>query len=602
MKLPFINTGRDDFMLTPQELRHRANKRRRFLLIAGSALLLLIIAALVARPVRNAVLSWQARRHAARAFVFIDQEKWREARDEASTAYHLRTSEPAAVRAVAKLLSRAGQVDALEFWKSLEAVTPLTADDLREKATVALKADDLSTAAEAVQRLLQNSKVKPAAADWLLAADIWSRKRESDKTAEFAQKVVADPKAKPREQLRAVLILENLIRTGSVALVQDPKQIDQRLAALASGNDDVALDALGALGQFALIPSADAPDARPMPIEEIVRRLDNHPLAGSGHKLLAADLEMAQQPDQRGQIEQREIDRWKNGNDDELTALGAWLYQHGEFQKTLDAIPLQRAVLNRELFLQHVNALGALGRWDEIRKLLESERYPLDPVIQNMYLARCYAQQGQQLGADNNWQRAIQNAAGDLNRLLLLADYAEKNSNLKIAGTAYDAAAAIAPKSRAAELGRLRVAQASGDTMRIHEVLQQLLVIWPNDTALQNDEAYTRLLLLPADTKPDAPELKAIETLARKLVDQEPSSLPHRTVLGLVLLKENQPYSALAVYSGLNVPQRELTPSAVVVHSAVLAATGRDADAHTEIAHLPQNKILPEERALINSL
>src|SRR5205807_1034475 len=119
-----------------------------------------------------------------------------------------------------------------------------------------------------------------------------------------------------------------------------------------------------------------------------------------------------------------------------------------------------------------------------------------------------------------------------------------------------------------------------------------LLQIWPNDSALQNDEAYTHLLLLPADTPPDAPELKSIEAIARKLVEQEPSSLPHRTVLGLVLLKENQPFAALAVYSGLNVPQKELTPSAVVVHSAVLAATGRDDDAHTEISHLPQNKIL----------
>ena len=73
-------------------------------------------------------------------------------------------------------------------------------------------------------------------------------------------------------------------------------------------------------------------------------------------------------------------------------------------------------------------------------------------------------------------------------------------------------------------------------------------------------------------------------------------------VLGLVLLKENQPYSALSLYAGLNVPQRELTPSAVVVHSAVLAATGRDHDAHTEVSHLPQNKILPEEKALIKSL
>src|SRR5262249_49067058 len=158
---------------------------------------------------------------------------------------------------------------------------------------------------------------------------------------------------------------------------------------------------------------------------------------------------------------------------------------------------------------------------------------------------------------------------GDLTHLLLVADYAEKNGSQNIAGIAYDAAATISPRSRSAQLGRLRVAQTTGDTKRIHALLEELLKIWPNDTSLQNDEAYTHLLPPPADTKPDATELKEIEARARKLVGQEPSSLPHRTVLGLVLLKENQPYSALGLYAGLNVPQKELTPSAVVVHSAV---------------------------------
>lgn len=592
--------GRSDFMLTPQELRHRQRKNRRRLIIGGSILLVLAIVILVARPVRNLVRGWQSRRHAAHALEYIDQEKWREARDEASAAYRLRTNEPSALRAVARLLSRAGQVDGLEFWRQLDAVAPLSPDDLREEANLALQTNDLAAAGEAVRRLFNHDKTKPTPADWLLAADIWGRKREYDKAADMAQKTVADSRATRREQLQAVLILQNVIRNGSTALIADPKAVDAKLGALANGNDDVALDALVVLAQSAVATPLDPNNPPPMPTDDLIHKLRGHPLAKVAHKLIAADLEMAQQPDQRAQIAQREIDQLKNGDDAELTALGAWLYQHGEYQRLLDAIPLTRAVLARELFLQHVNALGALGRWDEIRKLLESERYPLDPVIQSMYLARCYQQQGQDLGAENNWQRAIQNAAGDLTHLLLVADYAEKNGNQKIAGIAYDAAASVSPKSRAAQLGRLRVVQSTGDTRKIHETLEDLLKIWPNDTALQNDEAYTRLLLLPPDTKPDAPELKAVETLARKLVEQEPSSLPHRTVLGLVLLKENQPYSALSLYAGLNVPQRELTPSAVVVHSAVLAATGRDADAHTEVSHLPQNKILPEEKALIS--
>jgi tetratricopeptide (TPR) repeat protein len=588
-----------DITLTPEELADRQRKRRRLLIIALTVSLLLVVAFFAARPVRNAIRSWQARRHAQRAFVFIDQNKWREARDEATAAYRLRSNQPDALRAVARLLSRAGQADALEFWRNLDSVTPLTRTDLREEAGIALKVNDLPAAGEAVQRLLENRKERPTAADWLLAADVWGRKREYGKATRFAEKALAEPQPTRREQFQAILILETVMRTGGASLVPNPKPIDDRMTAFAMGNDDVALDALIALAQYALaLPSGPA-NSLPMAIHELIQRIDNHPLAKAGHKLLAAELEISQQPDQRPEIEQRTIDRWKNGSNEELAALGTWLYSHGEYQRELEVIPLERATQTRELFLQHIDALGALKRWDDIRKILENERFPLDPVIQNMYLARCYAQQGQQQGADNNWQRAIENAAGDVPRLLMLGDYAEKNGAEKVAGTAYEAAAAISPKSRSAQLGRLRVAEASRDTKRIHVVLEELLKIWPNDTAIQNDEAYIRLLLLPPDTKPDAKELKSIETIAQKLVQEEPSSLPHRTLLGLVYLKENQPFVALNLYNGLNVPQKELTPSAVVVHSAVLAANGRDADARTEISHLPQSKLLPEERALI---
>lgn len=96
--------------------------------------------------------------------------------------------------------------------------------------------------------------------------------------------------------------------------------------------------------------------------------------------------------------------------------------------------------------------------------------------------------------------------------------------------------------------------------------------------------------------------IQSIESLARKLLEAEPDSLPHRTLLALALLKQNRPQDALAVYNGVNASQKELTPSAVVVHAATLALNGREADARIEMSHLPKNKILPEEQALVSQL
>jgi len=54
----------------------------------------------------------------------------------------------------------------------------------------------------------------------------------------------------------------------------------------------------------------------------------------------------------------------------------------------------------RDLLMQHLDALGALGRWSEIKELLESDRYPLERVVQYMYLARCNAQLGEKTSAE----------------------------------------------------------------------------------------------------------------------------------------------------------------------------------------------------------
>jgi predicted Zn-dependent protease len=183
-----------------------------------------------------------------------------------------------------------------------------------------------------------------------------------------------------------------------------------------------------------------------------------------------------------------------------------------------------------------------------------------------------------------------------------VADYAEKNGAGRVAITAYEAAAVISPKSRPAQLGRLRGIYETRDTQKVHETLVELLKIWPNDTGLQNDEAYARLLLLPSDMKEDSKELKSIESLGERLVREEPASLPHRTLLALALLKENRPEDALALYQNLNVPQNAMSASTIAVHAAVLAASGQADAARSEAEKIPEDKLLPEERALIAHL
>jgi len=632
----------DDILLTAEELRLRRHKRRIWLVIVLLFVLAIVVTFFGARPASNAIKAWQARRHAERAFAYIDNAQWNEAQKEAIAGYQLQPGEPQALRAVARFLSRVHQPEALDFWKQLQNRQSLTREDRRDEVNIALAGNDLSVAEVALKDLLTRKDSPASAADWLLAAQVARQKNETNEARKLAQKVLDDSRADERTQFQAVL-LTLAIATPENTDAASIEAAWARLSKLAEGKTKAALDALVVLAQRALSrpegtgsvpssslvpsPSKEKDDthhggqAQVVPPNDLVRALENHPLAKTPHKLLALDLQMHADPTQRDALISRAIADWKDADAASLVALATWLDGKGEYQRQLDTIPLERALQSRDVFLQHLDALGALDRWSEIKQLLESEHFPLDEVVQRMYIARCNARLGEKTASENNWKRALEAAGGDSGKLMTLAEYAERNGANEMAEVAYATATNESPKLRAAWQGRLRLAQSSGGTKKIHAVLAGMLTIWPNDSAIQNDEAYMRLLLLflggtgsvpsgqkddthhggQAQVVPPSEELNGIEHLAEKLVQQNPTSLPHRTLLALARLEQHRPAAAIDVYSNIKVAPNTLSPSALVVHAAVLEANGHHKDAMTE-AQIPPDKLLPEERDLIQGV
>ena len=626
----------DDILLTAEELRLCRRKRSIWRVVVLLFVLAIVAMFFGARPASNAIKAWQARRHAQRAFAYISNEQWNDAQREAIAAYQLRPSEPQALRAVARFLSRVREPEALDFWKQLQNQQSLTRQDRRDEVSIALAGNDLPVAELALKDLLTRKDSPASAGDWLLAAQVAQQKNDTNEARRFAQKVFDDSRADEPTQFQAALLM---LAIGS------PENADAsstgaawaRLRKLAEGKTKTALVALVVLAQHALsragemgsVPSSflvPSPSQKKDGTEfispnDLVRELENHPLAKTPHKLLALDLQMHADPTQREALISRAIADWKNADADSLVALATWLDEKGEYQRQLDAIPLSRALQSRDLFLQHLDALGALDRWSEIKQLLESEHFPLDEVVQRMYVARCNARLGEKIASENNWKRALEAAGGNSGKLMTLAEYAERNGANEIAEIAYATAASESQKLRAAWQGRLRLAQASGGTKKIHAVLAGMLAIWRSDSAIQNDEAYTRLLLLFSNSRNDEAlafgrrgdlgrgrpmtndeTLKEIEQLAKELLERNPRSLPHRTLLALARLWQNRAAEALDVYANIRVAPDALTPSALAVHAAVLAANGRIDDAKGEAAKIKVDNLLPEEKALIQNL
>src|SRR6476659_6472177 len=583
------------FIISPEDAQLARRKRR--IIVIGSVVLVLAILFGVfgRRPAGRAIRGWQAQRHAKKAFDFINKEQWDDARSEAMAAFQLSPDQPEALRAVARYLTRLHSLEALDFWKQLAKKTPLTRSDVRDEAMMAIIAGDVALADTAMDELI-DSHAEPA--DWLLAAQLAMQKNLPDEAKSYLEKIVADSRATESEQFRATLLQLSLAANSP----SERANAVTRLGKLAEGKTATSLDALVVFAQNTLSAPADSSDSTRKEAARLASALENHPLAKAKHKLLAFDLRMHADQTQREQLIASAIADWKDSDPDDRLDLARWLNSKGEYQRAIDSIPLEKAMQSRDLFLQHLDALGGLGRWKELEQQLRGGKFPLEPFLEAMYLARCTSQLGEQTASENNWQRALEAAQGDARKLITLAQYAEQNKEPEIAEVAYNNAAAITPRLRLAWDGRLRLAQASRDTKKIHAVLANMLALWPNDLAIQNDEAYSRLLLCPPTAAETKSQAATIERLAEKLIQREPQSLPHRTLLALALLRQERAEDALRVYSQLQVKQDAVSGSALAVHAAILAATANLENAKTEAAQLKRDQLLPEEQALVESL
>ena len=85
-------------------------------------------------------------------------------------------------------------------------------------------------------------------------------------------------------------------------------------------------------------------------IEISAQALEDHPLAKAPQKLLALDLRIHADPSQKGALISRGIADWKDADADSLVALATWLNGKGEYQRNLDAIPLEKALQTKRSF------------------------------------------------------------------------------------------------------------------------------------------------------------------------------------------------------------------------------------------------------------
>lgn len=575
--------GRD---LTFEE--HQLMRRRRWLRIYLPITALLLAGFFFGgRPAWRAVKAFQARRIAQSATVAMQKEDFGEAARQAMDAYLLAFMDPDVIRVNGQVRARAGRgSEALHFWKELEKLGKLTVQDRREFASSSLAAGDLETAARLVDEI-NNSGAPQAPTDLLLNAQVAAGKSDFTRGLEMAKKVVApNSGCTERERFIGAMLLINMPDPAGRVLGH------REVTELAKGKGPVALESLVFEARRTRSGNSQADSLSP---SEIVRGLEGHPLATPVHKLLALDVRARLDPLRREEYIQQAIREYGNPeNKEALGKLVVWLNEKREHERVLQLVTFDRSVAGTELFLGRLDALGALDRWNEVRQALESQRFPLDPIIQELYLARALGQVGDKVASENRWLKARQATNGSVEKLLLVARYAERAGNVSAAEAAFRQAAETAPEVRPLQEQFLRFLSENAETAKVHRQIRAMLRIWPQDPSLQNDDAYLSVLRNEA--------LEASLATAERLVAATPSSMPHRTTLALARLRLGRNADALSVFRKVSIPENVALPNTRLVHALALRACGFTVEAKTEAGRVPRTRLRPEEKVLLDGI
>ena len=286
--------------------------------------------------------------------------------------------------------------------------------------------------------------------------------------------------------------------------------------------------------------------------------------------------------------------RFRDG-DENLRELVAWLSGLGRSKEVLETLPFETARGQRDLSMQYLDALGAEQRWAEVKEILSADRFPLDPVVQHMYLAAARAKLGEATGETNEWQRALE-SANTPEKLLSLGNYAERHEAPEVAETAYARATNLAPKMRTAQNARLQSARTHGRTAEARAIAAEMMRIWPDDAAVRQEETYLRILLGSSRE-----ETERAEAEMEPFVRPQSNDWNARKTLAVARLRLGKTAAALQAFSGVRATGSE-PDGALAVRAAALAANGWKEGAQNDARNLAAANLLPEERALLRPI
>ena len=497
-------------------------RRRKFAAALGIAL---IGFGLAAKPTYRAFRDYRARQNLAAAKAAASHEDWGAARDISHSVLLVRNNDFEAYRIWARALGKLGAPSAYMAAAQLFTDRRATRADLLEVLRVMAQqsphAVTLSAYAVLPPELRDEAAFRAALVPLLI-------QRGQFGIAENCLREVAKPTDEPLVQVELLRALCSRPTPGRLA---ESRRILAEL--IASKADDEALAALRILGET---PDGLAPDPALPDLPEWLAKL---PKASPLDHLLAMNPSLTAKPETAQQGYESAIKRYLASDPG---ALGTWLIRRGQAEKAA-AILKEPAKTRSDAYLARLHALLRLHKTAEITAVLAAPPDSCDLVSMEIVQANFAADNGDMIGSEAAWTRAMNRAAFDSsrNRFIEIAYAAAAAGDKDAAENAWVAAVRMGwgPLPLYHDLAPVFLSlMAKGRSEDLLAMFRVLLRFEPLNPDLQNNAYYFGLLHGLLSGGP-------VATAMEKLIQRRDKPVFHSTLM-LAEMMDGRPADALA--------------------------------------------------------
>ncbi len=537
-----------------------------------------VTAFLLARPAYRMVKNWRSGVFVRRAEASMGRGDLDAAKEESLLSLQLRPGRVDALRVLASVVEAKGSPEVLTLRMYIVDQAGATDGDRINLGETALKANVPELTSRELAVLL--SRDNPAKETYILAGLLAVSQQQPALAREWFHKALEIDASCTTAEI-------NLARV-ELWMIGGEASEDRglaRLRRLALGKDNAAFDSLRELVQWGSEHVSRFPFD-----EKWGAMLEKHPHAGLQEKCLVAEWKCRTFPMREPEIAEGLVAAARRAPPEQQREAGAWLNHHRLYERTLTSFPPGPDVPDSMVLVQ-LDALAALGKWDQIRDFLNGDVLKSDPVLRSLYRARVARETGSRQLFEWGWRRALREADGNPSALQYLATYAERLGEAALAVDAYEALSLQPGFQQPSLLKLVPLYEKLGETRDLLNVMKRLLELHPDDTAVINDMAWLGLLV--GDAGSSASER------AEYVYSMDPKLPAFAATCALARLRLGKAAQAVKVLEAI--PRSQLTaPGWQAVYAAALAASGRRSEGATVAAQIRQELLKPEEKRLLS--